>query len=171
MLMRRHLSKAHFWALATFAGALLERVSWMFMRHGSMPPLSWIFQPLGGIAADVPSVFAVSLCLGAAWSVPSAFVLPGTRSARVAWVIALTLTILVVAVMEASLAQELKTQFLGSHPELNYPIGDRFRLIAAHALPALLGWLIVSLVSGSLMYWNLRRDSAAGINQVYASFD
>jgi hypothetical protein len=43
--------------------------------------------------------------------------------------------------------------------------------MAAYALPALLGWLIVSLVSGSLMYWNLRRSSAVGINQVYASFD
>jgi hypothetical protein len=73
--------------------------------------------------------------------------------------------------MDAFLARELETQFLGSYPKINYPIGDLFPLIAAHAVPALLGWLIVSFVSGSLMYWNLRRNSAAGFNQVYASFD
>jgi hypothetical protein len=134
MLMRRYLPRVHFWALATFAGALLERVTWMFMPHasaktiGSMPPLSWIFQLLqsmfgGEIAPDALTVFAIALCLGAAWSVPSAFALPGTRSARVAWVVALTLTILVVSVIGASLAQELETQFLGSYPKFNYPIG------------------------------------------------
>jgi hypothetical protein len=64
MLMRRHIPKAHFWALAIFAGALFERVSGMFMPHagvrtiGLMPPLSWMFQLLrsmfgGGISADV----------------------------------------------------------------------------------------------------------------------
>jgi hypothetical protein len=182
MLMRRYLPKAHVWALAAFAGALLERVSAMFVYQAivrtitSLPYIILILQRLqplvgGASALDLLAFFSMALCQGAAWSVPSAFLLPGTRSTRVVWAITLTLTIFAVSMMDRSLAQELETQFLGSYPKLEYLIGDRLRLAAAYALPALLGWLILSLVSGSLMYWNLRRGSAAGINQVYASFD
>jgi hypothetical protein len=183
ILVRRYLPEAPLWALATFVGASLERMSAIFLHQAiiamivSLPQTISILQllrPMFG-GANVPDVLAlvlVALCQGAALSVPSGFVLPGTKSTRVFWVIALMLTTFVVVVIVGSLLHELERQLLGSYPKLEYyPIDYQLRLIAAYALPALLGWLVVSLVSGSLMYWNLRRSSAAVAGQVYARFD
>jgi hypothetical protein len=169
---------AHLWALATLVAAVLERASAMFLgqaivetmvSHPYAISILQLLRPVFGGASvpDLLVLLSVTLCQGAALSIPPGFVLPGTRSARALWVIALTLTTFVAAMIVRSVLLELRTQSLPSHPKLmNY-----LRLMTAYTLPDLLGWFVVSLVSGSLMHWNLRRSSAAGIGQVYARFD
>jgi hypothetical protein len=76
-------------------------------------------------------------------------------------------TAFAVVVMAKTLSRELlEAQVLDFSP-------PRFWILAVarFLLPTILGWLILSLVSGSMMHWNLRRGSAAGVTRVYERFD
>lgn len=174
--MRWYVPNALPWASATFAAALIAQFSSLFVPDVTadtgrqFPQLIWvveILRPIVGwaIAFDVLTALPNALCVGIAWSVPQALAFPGPRSARAVWVIALMLTGFVVVVMVKSLSRGLLRAFF------LHRVGLWMPSITSYALPVFLAWLILSLVSGTIMYWNLRRGSPAGISQVYVRFD
>jgi hypothetical protein len=178
VLMRRYLRKRALWSAATLAGAVLGQLANLFVPEatgetlGSFPQLNWVFTIVGRIlgweiAADTMTTLPVALCFGAAWSIPQGLALPGPRAAKMMWMSVMMLTAFAVVVMIKTLSRELlEAQVLNFSPA-------RFWIfsVARFLLPTILGWLILSLVSGSMMYWNLRRGSAAGITRVYERFD
>jgi hypothetical protein len=156
ILMRRYIRNALRWAGATFVGALLAQSSRIIV--GST--LGWEIPP------DLPTMLVWALCYGAAWSVPQGLVLPGPRSAKMVWFIALMLTGILSVLLRTNLSHVLAQGLFFAYEETGYWIGP-----AAGYVPPISRWLILSLVSGSTMYWSLRRDSVAGISRVYARFD
>jgi hypothetical protein len=171
MLMRSYVAKPRPWSAATLVGALLAQLSAMLVPEvtqetlASLPQLSRIYdilRPIFGseVAIDTLVMLPIALCYGAAWSIPQGLALPGLRSAKIVWMIALMLTGFAVVVMAKALSYELREAFaLRRAPNL-------FLLAASSLLPTTLGWLMLSLVSGSIMYWSLRRGSAVGVAQV-----
>jgi uncharacterized iron-regulated membrane protein len=67
------------------------------------------------------------------------------------------------------MAKALSNELLDA--SFDYAYRFWFSTALAYVLPGLASWATLSLVSGSLMYWNLRRSSDAGDVQVYARFD
>jgi hypothetical protein len=174
LIMRRHVRNALPWAAATLTAGLLSQLGNQLVpevaRADDFPGLIVIvdvLRPIVGlaIAFDVLQVLPNALCFGAAWSLPQALAFPGSWSARFVWVSALMLTSLVVVVMAKSLSRELLMAFI------RYQVGFWMPTLVSHVLPAILGWVILSLVGGSIMYWSLRRGSPMAISQLYARFD
>ena len=95
----------------------------------------------------------------------SPLALPRPRFARMVWIATLMPTGFVLMIMGKALSNEL----LDASVDFSY----RFWSLTAGAyvLPVLASWATLSLVSGSLMYWNLRRRPVTGDGQVYARFD
>lgn len=70
-----------------------------------------------------------------------------------------------------TLFQDLPAEWRDCPQLLYHPIGYcELRRVVAYEPPAFLGWFIVSLVSGSIMYWSLQRGAAAGA-PVYELFE
>ena len=176
LIMRRYVRNALPWASATLAAALLAQLSSMFVPEVTgdtdWPDLIRVFEVLSpivgmGIASDVLTVLPRALCFGAAWAIPPALVLPGSRSARILWVIALMSTGFFLVVMVKTLSRELLRALFYSYDRTGFWIPS----MTSDVLPVFLAWLILSLVSGTIMYWSLRRRPAVEIGQVYERFD
>jgi hypothetical protein len=176
MWARAYLPNALRWTTAIFTAALLGQISVMFVPEATakaiatVSPLSWLFRflraTLGGTtAADALTVLPIAICFGVAWAIPPALVIPGARSVRVAWAMAH----MVIGAIVVVGAKTLPEQFLLGL--FSYPVTSAIALVAVYGLPVLLGWITLSLVGGSIMYWSLRRGSSVAISQVYARFD
>ena len=176
MLMRSYIARPRPWSAATLVGALLAQLSTMAVPEinqaalASLPQISRVFdilRPIFGteIAFDTVVMLPIALCYGAAWSIPQGLAMPGLRSAKIVWMIALMLTGFAVVIMAKALSYELREAFdLRRAP-------DTTLLVASSLLPTALGWFVLSLVSGSIMYWALRRGSAAGLAHVFTRFE
>jgi hypothetical protein len=176
LLARRYMENPLPWTVATFGAALLGQLANRFVPEltgdtiGNMPQLIWVFGILDRafgfqIAAATLTEFPPALCYGVAWSLPQGLALPRPRSAKIVWIATLMPTGFVLMVMAKALSNELL--------DASFDYGYRFwfSTALAYVLPGLTSWATLSLVSGSLMYWNLRRSSDAGDVQVYARFD
>ncbi len=176
MLMRSYVAKPRLWSVATLAGALLAQLSTTLVPAieprtlGSLLQLSQFFEILRSIFGTVVATNAlftlpIASCYGAAWSIPQGLALPGPRSAKVVWIIALMLTGFVVIVMAETLTHELREAF-----DLRQ-VSNYILFTASSFLPTTLGWLMLSLVSGSIMYWSLHQGSAVEVAQVLTRFE
>jgi hypothetical protein len=136
---------------------------------GLLPQLFGLYEALRSILGSDVATYAlimipIALCYGAARSIPQGIALPGSRSAKVVWMIVLMLTGFVVVVMAETFSYELREAFgLRRHANLT-------ALLASSLVPLSFGWLILALVSGSIMYWNLWRNAEAATTQVLARF-
>lgn len=176
LLMRRYVENPLPWTVATFGAALLGQLANRFVPEltgdtiSNMPSLIRVFGILDRmfgfqIAAATLTEFPPALCYGVAWSLPQGLALPRPRFAKIVWIATLMPTGFFLMIVGKALSNEL----LGASVDFSY----RFWSLTAGAyvLPVLASWGTLSLVSGSLMYWNLRRRPAIGDGQVYARFD
>jgi hypothetical protein len=183
MLMRSYVAKPRLWSVATLAGALLAQLSTTLVPAieprtlGLLPQLSQFLEILRSIFGTVVATSAlfalpIASCYGAAWSIPQGLALPGPRSAKVVWIIALMLTGFVVIVMAETLTYELREALsVGREPTGVRRPPNLIAYGASGPILLALGWLILSLVSGSIMYWVLRRYAAATTSQVLTRFE
>jgi hypothetical protein len=178
LLMRRCVPDARPWGIATFVAALLAQLSHLFVpvvtvdTVRAFPQLMWVTDLIISIFGlsigfDVLAVLLIALCVGAAWSIPQALVLPGSRLARGVWSVALLLTGFLTVVMVTALSGELLRAVV-FRPSAYW---NWIPMAASHLLPTILGWLVLALIGGLIMHWTLRRSSSAGNSQVYARFD
>jgi hypothetical protein len=176
LLMRRYVANPLPWTVATFGAALLGQLANRFVPEftgdtiGNVPQLIWVFGILDrafgfAIAAATLTGFPPALCYGLAWSLPQGLALPGARFAKIVWIATLMPTGFVLMVIAKAMSNELLDA------SVEYVFHYWFSTVGAYVLPVLASWATLSLVSGSLMYWNLRRRLDAGDGQVYARFD